>query len=161
MAIAEGDEIDLGFENNREEGTTVKYCSHIAGQDYKFFQILTTYGVDQCIVGFEVLTAVVIKSTIFWDITPCSPLGVNRRFGGTSRLHLQHRRTSRARARFCFPPAFAMVSCSAYSSTLKMEAIISSETLVDTQRTTRRYITEDGTLHQCIGFYKLPGLPVQ
>jgi hypothetical protein len=31
-------------------------------------------------VGFEVLTAVVMKSTIFWDITPCSPLKVNRRF---------------------------------------------------------------------------------
>jgi hypothetical protein len=25
-----------------------------------------------------------MKSTIFWDITPCSPLKVNRRFGGTS-----------------------------------------------------------------------------
>jgi hypothetical protein len=25
-------------------------------------------------VGFEVLIAVVMKSTIFWDITPCSPL---------------------------------------------------------------------------------------
>jgi hypothetical protein len=30
-------------------------------------------------VGFEVLTAVVMKSTIFWDITLCSPLKVNRR----------------------------------------------------------------------------------
>jgi hypothetical protein len=29
------------------------------------------------LVGFEVLTAVVMKSTIFWDITPCSPLRVN------------------------------------------------------------------------------------
>jgi hypothetical protein len=28
-----------------------------------------------------------------------------------------------------------------------MEAICSSETSVDTQRTTRRYVTEDGTLH--------------
>jgi hypothetical protein len=36
------------------------------------------------IVGFEVLTAVVMKSYIFWDITPCIPLKVNRRFGGTS-----------------------------------------------------------------------------
>jgi hypothetical protein len=26
------------------------------------------------VVGSEVLTAVVMKSTIFWDITPCSPL---------------------------------------------------------------------------------------
>jgi hypothetical protein len=40
-------------------------------------------------VGFEVLTAVVMNSSIFWDITPCSPLKVNRRFGGTCRLHLQ------------------------------------------------------------------------
>jgi hypothetical protein len=42
-------------------------------------------------VGFEVLTAVVMKSSIFWDITPCtcSPLKVNRRFGGTCCLHLQ------------------------------------------------------------------------
>jgi hypothetical protein len=31
-------------------------------------------------VGFEVLTAVVMKGTIFWDITPCSPLKVNRHF---------------------------------------------------------------------------------
>jgi hypothetical protein len=28
-------------------------------------------------VGFEVLTAVVMKSIIFLDITPCSPLKVN------------------------------------------------------------------------------------
>jgi hypothetical protein len=31
-------------------------------------------------IGFEVLTAVVIKSSILWDIMPCSPLKVNRRF---------------------------------------------------------------------------------
>jgi hypothetical protein len=33
--------------------------------------------------GFEVLTAVVIKSYICWDVTPCSPLKVDRRVGGT------------------------------------------------------------------------------
>jgi hypothetical protein len=38
-----------------------------------------------------------IKSTIFWDITRCSPLNVNRSFGGTYRLHLQNRRISQAR----------------------------------------------------------------
>jgi hypothetical protein len=48
-------------------------------------------------VGFEVLTAVFVKSYIFWDITPCSPLKVNRCSGGTYRLHLQCRRISRAR----------------------------------------------------------------
>jgi hypothetical protein len=31
-------------------------------------------------VGFEVLIAVVMKSTIVWDIMPCSPLSVNRCF---------------------------------------------------------------------------------
>jgi hypothetical protein len=49
-------------------------------------------------VGFEVLTAVIMKSTIFWDITPCSLLRVNRRFGGTYCLHLQGRRISWARS---------------------------------------------------------------
>jgi hypothetical protein len=82
------------------------------------------------LVGFEVLTAVVMKSTIFWDITPCSPLSVSRRFGGT----------------LCFPAVFTRVSCPAYFSNLKMGAICSSETSVDIQRTTRRYIPEDSTL---------------
>jgi hypothetical protein len=40
-------------------------------------------------IGFEVLTAAVMKRTIFWDIMPCSPLSVNRRFGGTCSLRLQ------------------------------------------------------------------------
>jgi hypothetical protein len=49
-------------------------------------------------VGFEVLTAVVMKSSVFWDIMPCSPLKLYRRFGGTCRLHLQRRRICQARS---------------------------------------------------------------
>jgi hypothetical protein len=45
-------------------------------------------------IGFEVLTAVVVESSIFWDITPCSQLKVNQRFGRTYRLHLQGRRSA-------------------------------------------------------------------
>jgi hypothetical protein len=41
------------------------------------------------------------------------------------------------------PACFVLVSCKAYSSALKMEAIYFSVTLVDFQRTTRRYIPED------------------
>jgi hypothetical protein len=84
-------------------------------------------------IGFEVLTAVAMKSIIFWDITPCSPLKVNRLLGGSYRLHLQGRRISRARNQreSCSSPAFTPVSFLAYSSTLKMEAICSSETSVD------------------------------
>jgi hypothetical protein len=30
--------------------------------------------VGKCLsVGFEVFTAVVLKSIIFWDVTPCNP----------------------------------------------------------------------------------------
>jgi hypothetical protein len=46
---------------------------------------------------FEVLTAVVMKSSIFWNITPRSPLEVIRSFRGTCRLHLQGRRISQAK----------------------------------------------------------------
>jgi hypothetical protein len=35
-------------------------------------------------LGFEVLTAVVMKSSIFWDITQCSPLKFSRRSFETS-----------------------------------------------------------------------------
>jgi hypothetical protein len=89
----------------------------------------------------EVLTAVVMKSTIFWDITPCSPLSVNRRFGGTYRLHLHGRKNklSKKPARKQMANWF-LAQCIFF--TLKMEAIFYSETWVDTQLS----IPEDGTL---------------
>jgi hypothetical protein len=62
-------------------------------------------------VGFEVLTAVVMKSSMFWDITPCNPLEINRRFGGTF-LHLQGRRMSQARN---YPSGFTQISCLLFS----------------------------------------------
>jgi hypothetical protein len=68
-----------------------------------------------------------LKSIIFWDVTPCSLFSCNRRFGGT--------------------PAYMLVLAEIISSTLKMEAICSSETSVVNQRTTLRHIPEDDTLH--------------
>jgi hypothetical protein len=47
----------------------------------------------------------------------------------------------------CLPPAFTLVSCSASSSTLKIEATYSSETSVDFQRATQRYIPGERTLY--------------
>jgi hypothetical protein len=38
-----------------------------------------------------------MKSYIFWDIMSCSPLRINRHFGGTCHLYLQGRRISQAR----------------------------------------------------------------
>jgi hypothetical protein len=56
-------------------------------------------------VGFEVFTAVIMKSTIFWDITLCSPLSVNRSFGATYRLHFLGRKN-----KFSKKPAFKLVA---------------------------------------------------
>jgi hypothetical protein len=39
-------------------------------------------------VEFEILTEVVMRSYIYWDITPCSPLTVSRSLGGIFHLHL-------------------------------------------------------------------------
>jgi hypothetical protein len=43
-------------------------------------------------VGFEVLIAAVMKSSVFGDITPFSPLKVNRLSGGACCLHPQCRK---------------------------------------------------------------------
>jgi hypothetical protein len=41
--------------------------------------------------GFEVSTAVTMTSAVFWDVATFGFI-VNRLFGGTCALHLQHRR---------------------------------------------------------------------
>jgi hypothetical protein len=66
--------------------------------------------------GFESLTTLVTKSSVFWDITPCSPLKINRRFGRTCHLHLQGRRISQARNQH-ESSACHLLSCLTYSST--------------------------------------------
>jgi hypothetical protein len=59
------------------------------------------------------------KNTVFWDVTPCRSC-VNRRFGGTYRLHLQGRKIREQ------------------GTSVKMEAISSSETSVHTRSTRRQ-----------------------
>jgi hypothetical protein len=70
------------------------------------------------LVRFEVFAALTMKNAVFWDVAPCIAC-VDRRFGGTYRVS---------------------------SSNLKMEAIYSSETSVNTIYT-RRHIPEDGLLY--------------
>jgi hypothetical protein len=52
--------------------------SKMSAQFYRLHRIIV-HEKGNLNLGFEVLTAVV-----FWDITPCNPLTINRRFGGTS-----------------------------------------------------------------------------
>jgi hypothetical protein len=89
-------------------------------------------------VGFEAFTAVTMKNVVFWDVAT-SRYCVNWPFGGTYRLHLQGRKICRLQ-----PLAHAGSSLADFS-TLKMEAIRSSETSVHT-RSTRRHIPEDDIL---------------
>jgi hypothetical protein len=84
----------------------------------KMFSVAPTIHVLD--TGYEVLTAVVIKSSVFWDITSCSALLVT---------------------------SFILVSYPAYSSAMKMEATCSSEMSVDFQQTTLPHITENSALH--------------
>jgi hypothetical protein len=59
----------------------------------------TSTEMEISLVGSEDLTAVFMKCTVFWHITPCtsSPLKVNWRFGGTYHLHFLGWRISRTR----------------------------------------------------------------
>jgi hypothetical protein len=56
---------------------------------------VTLYGRKQEISRSEVFMAMTKKNTIFWDVATCRYF-VNRRFGGTYRLHLQSKSNPRA-----------------------------------------------------------------
>jgi hypothetical protein len=81
-------------------------------------------------VGFEVFTAVTMKNAVFWDMALCGFI-INQRFEGTCHLYLQST-TNKESEEKC-------------SSTLKMEATRSSETLVYNKHT-RCHIPGDGIL---------------
>jgi hypothetical protein len=49
------------------------------------------------LVGFELVTAMIMKTSVFWYIIPCGLLEVNGYFGGRYRLHLQARIVNQVR----------------------------------------------------------------
>jgi hypothetical protein len=63
------------------------------------------------------------RHAVFWDMTPCSPLKINRHFGGTYHLHLQG-------SSACHLLSPWLLACLPYS-TVNMEAVCASETPVD------------------------------
>jgi hypothetical protein len=85
-----------------------------------------------------------------FEITPCIPLKINRRFGETYCLHRHEAGKQAALLAKCF----MLISCLAYSSTMMMEATYYSDMSVHFQRTTRLYIPEDRTFKELVtGFF--------
>jgi hypothetical protein len=96
-----------------------------------------------------------LLSHVFWRvlysgiITPCSPLKVNRHFEGIMPPSLGWK-NQLAKNKHEAGSAAALLHArflSAYFSRQKMEAICFSETSIDFQRTTRRYVAEYSTVH--------------
>jgi hypothetical protein len=94
------------------------------------------------------------ESFIFWDIIMCTLPKVSWHVERTCCLHRQGWRIREARNRHeggssqtLLPVCFMLVSCLAYSSTLKMEVTHCSETMVDFHWTTQHNTLEDRTLH--------------
>jgi hypothetical protein len=128
---------------------------------------ITTRSVEQspysetgsCSAGQEISRPLCNPKTlycIFWDTATCSPMKVNRRFGGTCRLFSVEKKAKQetkheSGSNENSGDTFMLVTCLANSLTVKMYAIYSSETSVYYQRTTRRCIPEDRTLnnHRC------------
>jgi hypothetical protein len=75
--------------------------------------------------GFQVITAMKIKGSVFWDITPCSPLKFKAHFGRIYRTHLEVLRLKQTKNNqnivCCL---LLLVSCLDYSSTRKMEVVM-------------------------------------
>jgi hypothetical protein len=103
------------------------------------------------IVGYEVLTAVAMKSSVFWNITPCI------------------RWKSVTFRRNILPPSSGskntpsqeelwrskLVSFLGLASALKMEALYSSEISIDLYWTTWHYILEDKTIQISVSYILL------
>jgi hypothetical protein len=86
---------EYDYEDSQYEPCTASCYFHIPRSTY--YSKIICFQIHVIYVGFEVLTAVVMKNSIFWDMAPCGPLKVNRYLGGKWKLHLQGRRISKAR----------------------------------------------------------------
>jgi hypothetical protein len=72
-----------------------------------------------------------LKGSVFLDVIPRNPVKVNQHFGGTCHLHFQGQSVSQEKKKNISAAAdlCLLASCLAYSSTVKLEAVCSSETL--------------------------------
>jgi hypothetical protein len=134
------------------QNTTTQVFCHFATS--RTIEMHFVYALWRNSVGFEVLTAVAMKSSVFLDIRLCSPLKASRRFGGTC-VHLQGRRLSHTTNQH---EAGMFWACNSACCLLHVGLLCgiffypdsvrgcSPETRVDFGRTALRHIPEDITL---------------
>jgi hypothetical protein len=58
------------------------------GLHSKWLRVTKSYLSEQEFICNHHITSSLLKNAVFWDVVPCRS-SVNRRFGGTYRLHLQ------------------------------------------------------------------------
>jgi hypothetical protein len=76
-------------------GSRITRCLKITSQNINGHltnSLTYTFHIAESWTGLQ--TCQTLKSITFWDVTPCSLLSCNRRFGATYRLHLQGRRNN-------------------------------------------------------------------
>jgi hypothetical protein len=122
-------------------------CSQVMGKAV----MLKGVWLKMSYLWFETLTEVTMKNAIFWDaifwdVELCG-LNINRRFGGTCRLHLQGRRNNSS----LLVTFWHLSSLELFFFTLKMEAPRSSETSF-CNKPTQRLIPEYGIPQRLVPF---------
>jgi hypothetical protein len=85
-------------------------------------------------VKFEVITSVIMKNMVFWDMMPHILLEVYQCFGGTYCLHLQY---SGKQSKACW-----LLVCLPYSCTWNMATVCSSEMSVNFYHATQHHIPD-------------------
>jgi hypothetical protein len=102
-------------------------------------------------VGCEILMPMVMKSSVFWDITPCRSLKVNRRSGEHVASVLSVVESAKQETSMKQIANRALITaCLACPLTLK-ETVCAPKASVDIQHTPRFYIREGRTL-LCVYF---------
>jgi hypothetical protein len=122
------DTVTIPTLNNRKYKANI---SQIALLGWKMGHINLRIG-----IGSHVNTAMVMNGSLFWDITPYSPLKANWRFGGTFRP-----------PRLGYVPPKRQLTLSVLHGVVYQKIELFITTAVRTSDPTRRYIPEDRTLH--------------
>jgi hypothetical protein len=84
-------------------------------------------------VALEVLTVVTVESTVFWAVMLCTLLRCSPKFWRNILPPSEKQDKQKA-------SCFLLATCMAYSMTLKMDAVYSSEMLVKFYQATQHYI---------------------